>query len=145
MSIDEETRPIGTRPRTGTVSLPIFRCRSTASTTHGVPAAGRRFARREFARQPLLRETQEWEGGGLSRVQPLLGVKAKQVRSGFTPVTSGPSKETSAPKHTDHWTPHTANEHTQLANTRSCYLPTYLPTYLRGGGLKAQCQTKIDR
>jgi hypothetical protein len=30
-----------------------------------------------------------------------------QVRSGqvFTPVTSGPSKETSAPKHTDHWAP----------------------------------------
>ena len=75
MSIDEETRPIGTRPRIGTVSTSIFRCRSTASTTHGVPAAGRRFARREFARQPLLRETQEWEGGGLSRVKPLLGVQ----------------------------------------------------------------------
>jgi hypothetical protein len=24
-------------------------------------------------------------------------------RSGFAPVTSGPSKETSEPKHTDHW------------------------------------------
>jgi hypothetical protein len=74
VSIDEETRPIGTRPRTGTVSLPIFRSRSTASTTHAAPAAGRQFARREFARQPSLRETQEWEGGGLSRVQPFLGV-----------------------------------------------------------------------
>jgi hypothetical protein len=74
VSIDEETRPIGTRPRIGTVSTSIFRCRSTASTTHGAPAAGRRFARREFARQPLLRETQEWEGGGLPRVQPFLGV-----------------------------------------------------------------------
>ena len=74
MSIDEETRPIGTRPRIGTVSTSIFRCRSTASTTHGVPAAGRRFARREFAREPLLRETQQMGGGGLSRVQPLLGV-----------------------------------------------------------------------
>ena len=31
--------------------------------------------------------------------------RASQVRSGFTPVTSGPSKETSAPKHTDHWAP----------------------------------------
>ena len=38
MSIDEETRPIGTRPRIGTVSTSIFRCRSTASTTHGAPA-----------------------------------------------------------------------------------------------------------
>ena len=74
MSIDEETRPIGTRPRIGTVSTSIFRCRSTASTTHGAPAAGRRFARREFAREPLLRETQQMGGGGLSRVQPLLGV-----------------------------------------------------------------------
>ena len=77
MSIDEETRPIGTRPRIGTVSTSIFRCRSTASTTHGAPAAGRRFARREFARQPSLRETQEWEGGGLPRVQPFLGVGEK--------------------------------------------------------------------
>ena len=75
MSIDEETRPIGTSPGIGTVSVPIFRSGSTASTTHGVPAAGRRFARREFARQPSLRETQEWEGGVLPRVQPLLGVK----------------------------------------------------------------------
>ena len=77
VSIDEETRPIGTRPRTGTVSLPIFRSRSTASTTHAAPAAGRQFARREFARQPSLRETQEWEGGGLPRVQPFLGVPKK--------------------------------------------------------------------
>ena len=43
--------------------------------------------------------------------------RAGQVRSGFTPVTSGPSKETSAPKHTDHWGPqlrihiHMAREH----------------------------------
>ena len=74
VSIDEETRPIGTRPRTGTVSLPIFRSRSTASTTHAAPAAGRQFARREFARQPSLRETQQMGGGVLSRVQPLLGV-----------------------------------------------------------------------
>jgi hypothetical protein len=79
VSIDEETRPIGTRPRIGTVSTSIFRCRSTASTTHGVPAAGRRFARREFARQPLLRETQEWEGGGLPRVQPFLGVNTSET------------------------------------------------------------------
>ena len=28
-----------------------------------------------------------------------------QVRSGFSPVASGPSKETSAPKHTDHRAP----------------------------------------
>ena len=74
VSIDEETRPIRTRPRIGTVSFPIFRCRSTVCATHGAPAAGRRFARREFARQPLLRETQQMWGGGLSRVQPLLGV-----------------------------------------------------------------------
>ena len=77
MSIDEETRPIGTRPRIGTVSIPIFRCRSTVCATHGAPAAGRRFVRREFARQPLLRETQQRRGGGLSRVQPLLGVGVK--------------------------------------------------------------------
>ena len=32
-------------------------------------------------------------------------VQVRQVRSGFTPVTSGPSKETSAPKITDHWAP----------------------------------------
>ena len=73
VSIDEETRPIGTRPRTGSSHIPIFRSRSTASTTHAAPAAGRQFARREFARQPSLRETQEWEGGVLPRVQPLLG------------------------------------------------------------------------
>ena len=69
----------------------------------------------------------------MSRTYVALGLISRgQVRSGFIPVTSGPSKETSAPKHADHWTPHTANEHTQLANTRSCYLPTYLPTYAGG-------------
>jgi hypothetical protein len=74
VSIDEETRPIRTRRRIGTVSIPIFRCRSTVCPTHGAPAAGRRFVRREFARQPLLRETQQMGGGVLSRVQPFLGV-----------------------------------------------------------------------
>ena len=74
MSIDEETRPIGTRPRMRSVSTSIFRSRSTASTTHAAPAAGRRFARREFARQPSLRETQGCEGGVLPRVQRFLGV-----------------------------------------------------------------------
>ena len=75
MSIDEETRPIGTRPRIGTVSTSIFRCRSTASTTHGAPAAGRRFVRREIALQPSLRGDATKEGGVLSRVHPLLGVE----------------------------------------------------------------------
>ena len=74
VSIDEETRPIGTSPGISTVSVPPMRSGSTASTTHRAPAAGRRFARREFARQPSLRETQEREGGVLPRVQPLLGV-----------------------------------------------------------------------
>ena len=74
MSIDEETRPIGTSPGISTVSVPPMRSGSTASTTHRAPAAGRRFARREFARQPSLRETQEREGGVLPRVQPFLGV-----------------------------------------------------------------------
>ena len=76
MSIDEETRPIGTSPGISTVSVPPMRSGSTASTTHRAPAAGRRFARREFARQPSLRETQEREGGVLPRVQPFLGVAA---------------------------------------------------------------------
>jgi hypothetical protein len=48
---------------------------------------------------------------------------AGQVRSGFTPVTSGPSKETSAPKHTDHWAPqlrtYTWSEHSCYAGTQS--------------------------
>ena len=77
VSIDEETRPIGTSPGISTVSVPPMRSGSTASTTHRAPAAGRRFARREFARQPSLRETQEREGGVLPRVQPFLGVLAK--------------------------------------------------------------------
>ena len=84
VSIDEETRPIRTRPRIGTVSIPISRCRSTVCATHGAPAAGRRFARREFARQPSLRETQEWEGGGLPRVQPFLGVFTPQKKNHVT-------------------------------------------------------------
>ena len=35
------------------------------------------------------------------RGAPLYSESLSQVRSGFTPVTSGPSKETSVPKHTD--------------------------------------------
>jgi hypothetical protein len=74
VSIEKETRPIGTSPGIATVSVPIFRSGSTASIPPGAPAAGRRFVRREIALQPSLRGDATKEGGVLSRVHPLLGV-----------------------------------------------------------------------